>query len=637
MKKSIRLKYSYILIIFLGMISTRTVFAQDTRERTYQYEILVPNHDNKPKITGFSSDRIVEKLNRGLSATLSVDGKAVYLSWRLLLTDASDVAFNVYKTENGKSRKLNVKPLYATTGFLDSKPSLGNVEYSVRPIVQKKEIKTDERLSVSFSSLKNYISIKTHVGERIGKMSVADLNGDGTYDFIVRTPASSVDPGMSGDTTGICYKLTAYLSDGTRLWTHDMGLGIEPGVWYSPFVAFDFNGDGKAEIALKGAGDDYKRNAKGRVYGGSEYLLLLDGMTGKVIDRVDWPERNFRYGDLNRQNRNQIGMAYLDGKTPCILAARGTYRLMVVDAWQLKDGKLQKLWRWDGDEENPVVRSQGAHNMVCGDVDNDGRDEILLGSCMIDDNGTLLWSTGLGHSDKAYLTQVDPRREGMQVFLVSEPWQNDGRGVMLVDAKTGQQIWKIGQPTYHAGDGMVADFDPKNTGLECFASEDKKGGSDARYLLSSDGQKLNSTNDEVPDCRNWAWWDADLLREVVGSGARQQVTDQGNSDPQTLKNIHVRQRASRSLNVTKWKAETLTSDIKGELQLIADLYGDWREELITVLPGEIRIYQTNIPATDRRVSLMQDPIYRSYVLQRSQGYPQSPVTGYYLGLLYQKK
>jgi len=99
----------------------------------------------------------------------------------------------------------------------------------------------------------------------------------------------------------------------------------------------------------------------------------------------------------------------------------------------------------------------------------------------------------------------------------------------------------------------------------------------------------------VPDCRNWAWWDADLLREVVGSGARQQVTDQGNSDSQTPKNLNVRQRASRSLNVSKWKTETLTSDIKGELQLIADLYGDWREELITVLPGEIRIYQTNIP------------------------------------------
>lgn len=231
---------------------------------------------------------------------------------------------------------------------------------------------------------------------------------------------------------------------------------------------------------------------------------------------------------------------------------------------------------------------------------------------MLNDNGTLLWSTGLGHSDKAYLTQIDPTRKGMQVFLVSELRQTDGRGVMLVDAKTGQQIWKIGQPTFHVGDGMVADFDPEHPGLECFASEDRKGGSDARYLLTSDGKKLNTTNDEVPDCRNWAWWDADLLRETIGSGERVPVIDEGvvvrpNEGTQNVS----RQRGNRNFNVSKWKGETLTSDMKGEIQMIADLNGDWREEIITVLPGEIRIYQTNIPANDRRITLMQDPIYRS--------------------------
>ena len=116
-------------------------------------------------------------------------------------------------------------------------------------------------------------------------------------------------------------------------------------------------------------------------------------------------------------------------ETPYILAARGTYKLMVVDAWMLKDGKLQRAWRWDGDEENPIVRSMGAHSMVTADVDGDGRDEILLGSCMLDDNGTLLWSSGLGHSDKAYLCKLHPDMEGMQVFMVSEPKKEDGRGV----------------------------------------------------------------------------------------------------------------------------------------------------------------------------------------------------------------
>ena len=444
-----------------------------------------------------------------------------------------------------------------------------------------------------------------------------DLNGDGTYDYIVRTPETNVDPGMPGDTTGKTYKISAYLSDGTYLWTYDMGPGIEPGIWYSPFIVYDFNGDGKAEVAIKTAGTDYVKNEKGRVCGGSEYLSVLDGMTGQEIDRVDWPERNDRYGNLIRQNRNQMGVAYLDGKTPFILAARGTYKLMVVDAWMLKNGKLERAWRWDGDEENPVVRSMGAHSMVTADVDGDGRDEVMLGSCMLDDNGTLLWSSGLGHSDKAYLCKLHPDREGMQVFMVSEPKKEDGRGVSVVDAATGKLIWSIGHTTYHVGDGMVTDFDPAHPGLECFASEDRKGGSTDRYLLTADGKKLQVAQDEIPGCRNWIWWDADLLRETFKGDDNRWGA--GSSS------------GGRSQSIWKWKGEILTENIKGDILLMADMEGDWREELITALPGELRIYRTDIPATDRRVTLMQDALYRSYVAHRSMGYPQAPVPSYYLG------
>jgi hypothetical protein len=108
-------------------------------------------------------------------------------------------------------------------------------------------------------------------------------------------------------------------------------------------------------------------------------------------------------------------------------------------------------------------------------------------SCVLDDNGTLLWSTGLGHPDKIYLTDIDPDRPGMEVFLCLEPWHENGRGVCVVDARTGQPVWNIGHKTFHVGDGMVADFDPVHKGLECFASEDRKGGSTDKYLLSADG------------------------------------------------------------------------------------------------------------------------------------------------------
>ncbi|HET7733501.1 MAG TPA: silent information regulator protein Sir2, partial [Paludibacter sp.] len=218
--------------------------AQDTRERTYQYEILEPRHEQKPQVEGFAATRIVENLNRGLSAAPSADGKSVYLNWRLLSTDDNAVAFNIYRVENGKTKRVNAKPVISTTDFTDMKPAVGTMSYFVRPLINKKEGKDSEKISIDLSSAKNYSSIKLNGKDKAGKIAVADLNGDGNYDYVVRTPESNVDPGMPGDTSGKTFKISAYLHDGTYLWTYDMGLGIEPGIWYSPFVAYDFNGDG---------------------------------------------------------------------------------------------------------------------------------------------------------------------------------------------------------------------------------------------------------------------------------------------------------------------------------------------------------------------------------------------------------
>lgn len=593
------------------------VYAQDLRERNYYYEILEPNHAQKEKVEGFVSERVKESLDRGLSVVPSVDGKGIYLSWRLLEQDELGTSFHVYRSVNGKTKRLTSKPIQQTCDFTDKQPVEGKALYWVRTLnAKKKMVSESSKVETEGTTLKNYRSIKLNRDVKAGKVAVADLNGDGVYDYIIRTPEMNTDPGTRGNTRGDTYQIEAYLSDGTFLWSKDLGQGIEPGVWYSPFVVYDFNGDGKAEVALKTAPETTKRKADGRVDSGEEYLSMWNGMTGEEIARVDWPERNDRYGNVNRQNRNQIGMAFLDGKTPYILACRGTYKLMVVDAWQLNGNKLERVWRWDGDEENPIVRSMGSHNMVCGDVDGDGRDEMLLGSCMLDDNGTLLWSAGLGHPDKIYLTDIDPERPGMEVFLCLEPFNNDGRGVCMVDAATGQQIWNIGHKTMHVGDGMVADFDPTHKGLECFASEDAKGGSRDKYLLAANGKYIGK-NEMVPSCRNWTWWDGDLLRETFqGDDNRWGASSSSNG---------------RKLQIAKWKGEALTGNIEGDILMIADLFGDWREEIVTALKGELRVYTTNHVAKDRRVTLMQDPIYRSYIAHRSMGYPQAPVPSYYLG------
>ncbi|MDH4238217.1 MAG: silent information regulator protein Sir2 [Phycisphaerae bacterium] len=606
-----------ILILLLICTAASTLIAEDPKERQYFTPALNPKHKDKPQVTGWAQHRIDEKINRGMSATPDKEGK-VYLGWRLLKSDAKGTAFNVYRSvEGGNPVRLNKEPVVATTDFIDTKPVMGREStYWVKPVMNGRELEPSEKalLKPDAKDKPYYASIKFQGDYRPQRIAVADLNGDGAYDFVIKQPSQGIDPAGRPNTDGLTYKLEAYLNDGTFLWRKDLGPGIEPGIWYSPFVVYDFDGDGKAEVAAK-TGPDDARESDGRVHKGPEWCSILDGMTGAEITRADWPPRDPRLGDYNRTNRNQMGMAYLDGKTPCLLVARGTYKLMVVDAYQYHNHKLERLWHWEGDDETPIIRSQGSHGMHSADVDGDGRDEVILGSVVLDDNGTCLWSTGLGHPDKCFVTDVDPTRPGMEIFYAIEPWHDDGKGVCLVEAKTGKIIWSIGHRTYHVGDGMVADIDPAIPGLECFATEDSKGGSRDRYMFSSDGKRLG-TREDVPGCRNWIFWDADLLRETFGRGGAMGGGRFG---------------SSRSISIVKYKGPTLNSDIEGSIMMMADILGDWREELVTILAGELRIYTTTIPAKDRRVCLMQDPVYRAEVAHRSMGYEQSPVTGYYLG------
>jgi rhamnogalacturonan endolyase len=451
------------------------------------------------------------------------------------------------------------------------------------------------------------------------RLAVADLNGDGKFDFVLLQGELNKDPGsrLASQNT---YKIEAYLHDGTFLWRNDLGDGIETGNWYSPFIVYDLDGDGKAEVAVKTAPAGI-RAADGRVYGGEEWISVWEGLTGREIAKAPWPQRTERLGDYNRQNRNQLGVAYLDGKTPCLIVARGTYKAMLADAYRYAGGKLAKLWSWDGDEENPVVRSQGAHTMVVCDVDDDGRDEVILGCAVLDDSGGLLWSAGLGHPDKMYVTDIDPSRPGLEVFLSVEALHDtDGMGVCVRDARTGETVWKIGKPTVHVRQGMVADIDPSRPGLECLAAEDPKGhnamrikGNDNRYLFDAKGN-LFGEGDAVPivntsENDDWLWWDAGKVRQRI---------DESND---------------RGLVITKYRQGEVQSGFQGKVIVTADLAGDWREELITVLPGELRIYSTAIPAADRRTTLLQDNTYRQTITTRTMGsQPQQvPVPSYYLG------
>jgi hypothetical protein len=552
---------------------------------------------------GWAKERIEEKLDRGMLA-LAADGAKVYLSWRLLKTDPEAIAFNVYRsTAGGAAVKLNAQPISKTTDFVDGNPPLDRENaWWVRAVLGGREQADSVRATLpAHPPVQPCRAIKLRADMRsIDRVGIGDLNGDGAYDFIVKHPAGNIDPGRirpSSDT----YKIDAYDGKtGEFMWRIDLGWNINHGIWFSPMVVRDLDGDDKAEVCLRSAPYAATREqafdgGKGIVLEGPEYLAVYDGETGREIDKVDWIERGkvTDWADTtgNRASRHMLGVAYLDGKTPSVLVVRGTYGLMKVDAWTLRHRKLEKLWRWTNERAPFKYQGQGQHSIKVGDIDGDGCDEILNGSIAIDNDGRTMWSTGMGHGDRFYLSDIDPERPGLEVwYTIEDPHPQNG--VSLWDARTGSLIFgarEANKDNQIAG-GLVGDIDPHYPGMECWGD---------KFFFSSKGHIIEG---QVPPQNELVWWDADLLRELHSRGA-----------------------------ISKWKGATLGST-QGSVQQMADILGDWREEIVTFLSGELRIYSTVIPAADRRVCLMQDALYRNDVTHRSMGYTHVPMTSYYLGV-----
>jgi rhamnogalacturonan endolyase len=590
--------------------STRPAENNDQTLRPLTSEELPPNLNfyaidplYKPGVPlGWSAARIEEKLDRGVVA-IRVDAARVYVGWRLLKDDPRAVAFNVYRsTAGGAAVRLNAVPITKTTDFVDSAAPLDREHaWIVRVVANGREL-TDEARGVLpvGAPARAYRAIALREGTRsIDRVAIADLNADGTYDFVVKHPAGGIDPGRVRPSTDT-YKIDAYDGrSGAPLWRIDLGWNVNQGIWFSPMVARDLDGDNVAEVCLRTAPYAATREqafdgGKGFVLEGPEYLACYDGATGKEIDKVDWIERGkvTDWADTtgNRSSRHMMGVAYLDGKTPSVLVVRGTYGLMKVDAWMLRDRKLVKVWRWTNERAPFKYHGQGQHSIKAGDIDGDGFDEILNGSIAIDHDGRTMWSTGLGHGDRFYLTDIDPRRPGLEIwYTIEDP--HPRFGVSLWDARSGFPIFGTPESTRdnQVAGGLAGDIDPAHPGMEVWGD---------RFFFSAAGNPIPG---DVPPQNDLVWWDADPLREIYARGA-----------------------------ISKWKGATIART-EGSVQHVADIVGDWREEIVTFTNGELRIYSTSIPAADRRVTLMQDPLYRNDVTHRSMGYPHVPMTSFYLG------
>ena len=575
----------------------------------YQYRNQFYNED---ATLGWAEERIEEKLNRGVIAVPLKDGN-VYIGWRLLKDDPEDIAFNVYRSTDGNDgEKINEAPVDQHTDFVDTEVQLTRKNsWWVTPVTDGEETAPSRKVSLEANpEQQNYqsIALRSDISTRgIHKLGIGDLNGDGTYDFVIKRPMGRIDPGRAGESSA-SFKVEGYDGrTGEFLWRKDLGWNIVQGTWYSPMIVYDFNGDNKAEIALKTAPyaaslEESFINEDGRLIEGPEYISVLDGETGELIDRKEWIPRGDPedWGDHvgNRMNRNMMGVAYLDGKTPSILVLRGIYGLQKIHAWYLEDDSLHRAWRWTNQMAGWRYQGQGGHNIDVGDIDEDGKDEILYGSIAIDNDGKTLWSTGYGHSDEFYLTDVDPGRPGLEIwYSYEDPHPQNGIGLWDANRK-GDLIFGTDRPVPddEVDEALVADIDPRYPGMECWG---KQG-----HYYTSKGKPIEGEVPPTSGRYSLVWWDNDLLREFK--------MDQ---------------------SVVKWRGPTLTENIEGWFVMGADLYGDWREEIVTYTEGELRIYTTTIPATDRRVTLMQDPIYRKDVALNAQGYYQVPMTSYYLGTL----
>ncbi len=529
-----------------------------------------------------------EEPGRGLIAVESEDG-SVFLSWRLLEDDSQDIAFQIKRRNAGSSQDATVLTQggpYRATNFVDKTAGKGQsyIYELYRAGGGASERLGDAKISPA-GKAKPYFSIPLSGNYDFQKVGVADLDGDGVYEYVIKQPNFNTDPyqqpGYWKKST-TTYKLEAYRMDGTMLWRYDMGWSIEAGIWYSPWIVYDVDGDGKAEVYCK-AGEGDPRDEKGLVQTGPEYLVKLDGQTGQVVAKTDWLSRD-GYPDYNYYCRNFLTVAYLDGKTPSLIMQRGTYNLIKTRAL---DKDLKEVWYWESPREQKKYGGQGAHGLITADIDDDGNDELVIGSAVLDEHGKGLWTTEMGHPDICYVADIDPDNPGLEVFYGIEP-RKETDAICVVDARTGRKLWTHKKPTRHVhGQGMAADVLADWPGMEVYAGErDLK----ERWLYSAKGELIKFSEEGTLSPRA-LWWDSDPQKEVIASGA-----------------------------VRDWDGQTAQQRIEGSVIAVLDCLGDYREEAIACLNGELRIYTTTIPDENRRVCLMQDRQYRLGVVAQTMGY-----------------
>lgn len=640
--------------------------------------------------TGYTDENVhtrqMEKLDRGLIA-IKTDG-GVYLSWRLFDSEDNifgsadkNVSFNVYR--DGKK----ISEVATKTNYVDS--TVGT-NYSVAPVINGVEGEKCNPVTVYNNSYFDIPLLKPDdetiydpSGNELATYSffpadcsTGDVDGDGEYEIIVKWISSEHDVGSPGDPaySGTVH-LAAYKLDGTKLWKNDIALGknVYSSAHTLQFLVYDFDGDGKSEVMcqtslgskdgqgkyvsnaaqtdeeIKAITDEENSTADYRGYGriteGKEFLTVFNGETGVAMDTINLPttrgsENGVDYGDDfgNRSNRFVSDIAYLDGEKPYAIYLRGYYFG--------RNGKQRTSIAgisWDGTALSPTYRfdtqkgqegyydgayqyvGNGNHNCTVADVDNDGKDEFITGAlCMeVNDDNEFRpkWCTYLQHGDALHIGNYDPTHTGFEFFTVHEDSGTNSLsgnditldfGMSVIDAETGNIMFHEGASD-DTGRGVMANvgaggyyqiWSAKNSARQ------SNGGTDFTTATSLTGRNTPSMNFRI-------FWDGDLYDNLL-NGAN--ITDWNGRNMSNI--FSAGNYDCVSINGTK-----------ANPSLQADLFGDWREEVVypTSDGTALRVFSTT-DTTDYKIkTLMQDPVYRSGVAAEQTAYNQPPHVGFYMG------
>lgn len=558
----------------------------------------------------------LEELDRGAVSVRSGTGN--FVSWRLLGTDPTGVAFNVYRG----GTLVNSSPITGATNLFDAGAPSG-ATYTVRAVVGGGEQPASPpALQFGSGGFRDVPIQSPGSGYTANDGSVGDLDGDGQYEIVLQWDGPETRDNSQAGVTSLVY-VDAYELTGQRLWRINLGRNIRAGAHYTQFQVYDYDGDGDAEVAMKtadatvsgtgqviGNGSADHRNGDGYILTGPEFLTMFDGQTGAILDTVNYlpPRGNVSsWGDNygNRVDRFLAGTAYLDGQRPSLIMARGYYTRSVIAAWDFRTGDLTQRWVFDSNNAGSQWAGQGNHNLSIADVDADGRDEVVYGSMVVDDNGTGMWTSGRGHGDALHVGDFVPGNGNLEIW---ESHESSPVGADL-HTGTGQQLWNKPNNTGDEGPGrsVAGDVYAGSPGAEFWAA-----GGGVSGLYSTTG----ATVGRVPSSANFLiWWDADPVRELLDQTRIDKYGTGGDTRLLTGSGV-------ASNNGTK-----------ANPVLSGDLFGDWREEVIwrTSTGNALRIYTTSSVTNQRLYTLMHDPQYRVAIAWQNTAYNQPPHPSFFLG------